>query len=259
MERDADRNFPHSKNESNSPTVDFETLNNQLRKGAWLARSFTLSTLNSFCRSTLNHQLFSHNHLLESLPAVAGRRDHPRKLSGFLRLQETVTLDRLRRRIQLTTLMLYFAYGSNMHAAQMKQRCPSAKFVCRGKLPSHRLAFTLSSYSRRCGVADILRDETKEVWGVVYELLENELENLDKDEDFNAGRPDHQNEYTRENHYVCREGDAKRLLLVSLYRGHPQLDPPLPDCDYKSLIVEGARHWQLPSQYIQEIEAIQTA
>jgi hypothetical protein len=83
----------------------------------------------------------------------------------------------------MTTLMLYFAYGSNMHAAQMKERCPSAKFVCRGKLPSHRLAFTLRSRSRRCGVADILRDETKEVWGIVYELLENELENLDKDED----------------------------------------------------------------------------
>jgi gamma-glutamylcyclotransferase (GGCT)/AIG2-like uncharacterized protein YtfP len=114
--------------------------------------------------------------------------------------------------------MLYFAYGSNMHAAQMKERCPSAKFVCRGKLPSHRLAFTLRSCSRRCGVADILRDETKEVWGVVYELLENELENLDKDEDFNPGRADDQNEYTRENHYVWREGDAKRLLLVARRR-----------------------------------------
>ena len=154
--------------------------------------------------------------------------------------------------------MLYFAYGSNMHAAQMKKRCPSAKFVCRGKLPAHRLAFTLRSYSRRCGVADILRDETKEVWGVVYELFENELENLDKDEDFNPGRPDDQNEYTRENHYVWREGDVKRPLLVALYRGHPQLDPPLPSDDYKRLIVDGAKHWQLPADYIQMLESIPT-
>jgi gamma-glutamylcyclotransferase (GGCT)/AIG2-like uncharacterized protein YtfP len=114
--------------------------------------------------------------------------------------------------------MLYFAYGSNMQAPQMKERCPSAKFVCRAKLPSHRLAFTLRSCSRRCGVADILRDETNEVWGVVYELLENELENLDKDEDFNPGRPDDQNEYTRENHCVWREGNAKRPLLVARRR-----------------------------------------
>src|SRR5205823_3802603 len=80
--------------------------------------------------------------------------------------------------------MLYFAYGSNMDWAQMKERCPCAKFVCRAKLPSHRLAFTLRSCRRRCGVADILSDETREVWGVVYELLEIELKNVDRDEDF---------------------------------------------------------------------------
>jgi len=102
-----------------------------------------------------------------------------------------------------------------------------------------------------------LRDETKDVWGVVYELAKNELENLDKDEGFNPGRPDGENEYSRENCYVWREGDAKQPLLVSVYRGHPQPNPPLPDCDYKTLIVAGARHWQLPADYIRELESIQ--
>ena len=155
--------------------------------------------------------------------------------------------------------MLYFAYGSNMDWAQMKERCPSAKFVCRAKLPLHRLAFTRISVRRGCGVADILRDEMTDVWGVVYELLESELEDLDKDEDFRPGRPDDQNDYTRENCYVWHEGDAKRSLLVAIYRGHPQPSPPLPNCDYKNLIVAGARHWQLPGYYIQELEFIQTA
>ena len=155
--------------------------------------------------------------------------------------------------------MLYFAYGSNMHWAQMKERCPSAKFVCRAKLPSHRLAFTLKSFDRRCGVADVLRDDAKDVWGVVYEIVENDLKNLDKDESFRPGRPDDQNEYTRENHYVWPEDDAKRPLLVSLYHAHPQLDPPLPSCDYKKLIVDGARHWNLPADYIRELESIQAA
>jgi gamma-glutamylcyclotransferase len=154
--------------------------------------------------------------------------------------------------------MLYFAYGSNMDAEQMKERCPSAKFVCRAKLPSHRLAFTRKSVRRGCGVADILRDEMNDVWGVVYDLLENELENLDKDEDFRPGRPDDQNDYTRENWHVWHEGDAKRPLIVAIYRGHPQPNPPLPNCDYKNLIVAGARHWQLPGYYIQELESIQT-
>ena len=146
-----------------------------------------------------------------------------------------------------------------MHAAQMKERCPLATFVCRAKLPSHRLAFTLTSLERRCGVADVLHDEAKDVWGVVYELPGNELKDLDKDESFRPGRPDNQNEYTREKHYVWAEGDAKRPLLVSLYRGHPQLDPPLPSDDYKRLIIEGARGWKLPAAYIRELESIQTA
>ncbi len=33
---------------------------------------------------------------------------------------------------------------------------------------------------------------------------------------------------------------------------------PCPDCDYKNLIVAGARHWQLPADYIRELESIQT-
>jgi gamma-glutamylcyclotransferase (GGCT)/AIG2-like uncharacterized protein YtfP len=146
-----------------------------------------------------------------------------------------------------------------MHSVQMKERCPSSTFVCRAKLPSHRLAFTLRSFSRGCGVADILLDEAKDVWGVVYELPENELEHLDKSEDFRPGRPNDQNEYTRENHHVWPESDSNRRLLVSLYRGHPQPNPPLPNSEYKNLIVEGARHWQLPADYIQELESIQTA
>jgi hypothetical protein len=90
-----------------------------------------------------------------------------------------LTLRRAPAAHSINMLMFYFAYGSNMDWAQMKERCPCAKFVCGAKLPSHRLAFTRMSVRRGCGVADILRDETQDVWGVVSELPENELKNLD--------------------------------------------------------------------------------
>ena len=154
--------------------------------------------------------------------------------------------------------MLYFAYGSNIHWAQMKQRCPLAKFVCRAKLPAHRLAFTLKSARRNCGVADVLPDKAKDVWGVVYELPANELKDLDKDEHFSQARPNDQNGYTREDYYVWQEGDTDQPLLVALYRGHPQLDPPLPGDDYKELIVADAKHWNLPAEYIRQLESIHT-
>jgi len=155
-------------------------------------------------------------------------------------------------------MLLYFAYGSNLDWAQMKQRCPLAKFVCRAKLPAHRLAFTLKSVRRDCGVADVLPDQAKDVWGVVYELPDSELKNLDKREGYRPGKPYHQNQYTREDQYVWPDGDAKRPLLVTLYLGNLQLDPPLPSDDYKKLIVDGAKHWDLPAEYIRQLESIHT-
>ena len=140
----------------------------------------------------------------------------------------------------------------------MKQRCPLAEFVCRAKLPAHRLAFTLKSAKRDCGVADVLHDQTKVVWGVVYELPYDELKNLDKKEGYTSARPNDQNGYSREDHYVWREGDVTRQLLVALYRGHPQLDPALPSNDYKKLIIAGAKHWNLPAEYIRELESTKT-
>jgi gamma-glutamylcyclotransferase len=154
--------------------------------------------------------------------------------------------------------MLYFAYGSNLDWVQMKKRCPLAKFVCRAKLPAHRLAFTLKSGRRDCGVADVLPDQTKDVWGVVYELPDTELKNLDKKEGYRPGKRYEQNQYTRADQYVWRDGDAEQLLLVALYLGHPELDPPLPSDDYKSLIVHGAKHWNLPAEYIRQLESIPT-
>lgn len=155
--------------------------------------------------------------------------------------------------------VLHFAYGSNMDWAQIRTRCPSAQFLCRAKLPKYRLAFTRQSINRGCGVADILPDENKDVWGVVYQLARVEMEQLDRSEGFRLGRPDEENAYTREESQVFEDGDAERPIGVSLYRGHPQPNPPLPSREYKTLIVNVARHWELPADYIRELENIETA
>lgn len=46
---------------------------------------------------------------------------------------------------------LYFAYGSNMAASQLLDRCPSMRFVTIAELPNHSLAFTRWSTKRKCG------------------------------------------------------------------------------------------------------------
>ena len=152
--------------------------------------------------------------------------------------------------------MFYFAYGSNMNWTQMQKRCPSARFIALAELKDHRLAFPLRSKSRGCGTAGAIPQAGQTVWGVVYEIEECDLETLDRAEDFIRGGND--NSYTREEKEVYTVGGNKPLL-VSIYLPIQQQNSPLPTGEYKRLIVEGAKHWGLPPEYVRNLEAVRTA
>jgi gamma-glutamylcyclotransferase (GGCT)/AIG2-like uncharacterized protein YtfP len=74
---------------------------------------------------------------------------------------------------------LYFAYGSNIDADLMADRAPSAIPLGVGWLNGHRLVFNV--YSRRWegGAANMEPDPAARVWGLVWELPDEELGNLD--------------------------------------------------------------------------------
>lgn len=42
----------------------------------------------------------------------------------------------------LSMSRFYFAYGSNLDAAQMERRCPGSQYRGKAFLPKHRMAFT---------------------------------------------------------------------------------------------------------------------
>ena len=150
--------------------------------------------------------------------------------------------------------MLYFAYGSNMDWGQMRERCPSVRFIGVAKLPDHRLAFTRRSVKRDCGAADAVCQLGRAMWGVVFEIPDLEVGALDQSEGYLPGRD--KNSYWRRECMVFLDSDEKRPLKVATYFAEPQKDPPLPNQDYKNLILAGARHWQLPPNYINELEGI---
>ena len=70
--------------------------------------------------------------------------------------------------------MLYFAYGSNMLFDQMRERCPSATFVCIAALEGYRLAFTRTAKGqwRGFGVADVIPEQDSRAWGAVFQIDE---------------------------------------------------------------------------------------
>jgi len=153
--------------------------------------------------------------------------------------------------------MLYFAYGSNMDWGQIQERCPSARFFGVAALRNHQLAFTRLSTKRQCGVADAAPDEGKVVWGVVFEIDDDDLGKLDLAEGYRPGRA--RNSYRREERDVFINDDDSQQVTVVTYFADPQEKPPLPSSEYKNLILSGARRCQLPDGYIKQLEAIEVA
>jgi gamma-glutamylcyclotransferase (GGCT)/AIG2-like uncharacterized protein YtfP len=154
--------------------------------------------------------------------------------------------------------MLYFAYGSNLDPQQLRQRCPSARFVAVAKLPDHRLAFTRYAKDRGCGTCDGVPELSQDIWGVVFEISEEDLGTMDASEGYVSGRPLTENAYLREQREVYRDGKQEQPILVWLYFANRQPNAPLPNAAYKEQLVAGASYWGLPKAYQEKLRRIET-
>jgi gamma-glutamylcyclotransferase len=143
----------------------------------------------------------------------------------------------------------YFAYGSNLNWRQMQRRCPSSRFICVARLPDYRFGITRHSRLRNCGTANVVAAKGQDVWGAVYEVCDEDLTILDSFEDG----------YRRQILPVFGLNREEVPLNALVYVAELELDVPLPNAEYKRLILEGAKHWNLPSLYLSLLEAIEAA
>jgi len=142
----------------------------------------------------------------------------------------------------------YFAYGSNLNWLQMQRRCPSSRFITIAKLPDYEFGITRHSRLRDCGTANVFPVIGREVWGAVYDVSDADLIVMDGFEDG----------YRRENLSVYAPDNSVQPLPVLVYVADIERDVPPPNPEYKRLILQGARHWNIPSSYIAMLETIQT-
>jgi gamma-glutamylcyclotransferase (GGCT)/AIG2-like uncharacterized protein YtfP len=136
-----------------------------------------------------------------------------------------------------------------MEWEQMKRRCPSAKFVCVASLKNYRFAIARHSRLRNCGTANIFAETGSEVWGIVYDVSEQELAILDGFEDG----------YRRERMLVLATGGSQSSVEVLVYIAEKEDNVPLPSSEYKRLIIAGARYWNIPEIYLLMLEQLRTA
>jgi hypothetical protein len=143
----------------------------------------------------------------------------------------------------------YFAYGSNMLSERLKARCTSATAQKVARADNYALTFCKKSQDGS-GKATISAATGGRVFGVVFDLEEGELLNLDQFEGAGKG-------YERKDDFQVEIADCRKPLGVVTYIADPvYIDPNLKPYDwYLSLVVAGARQHGLPPQYIEAIEA----
>ena len=140
-------------------------------------------------------------------------------------------------------MRLYFAFGSNLDAEQMAQRCPGCRPLFAARLDGHRIAFTRPSRFWGGGAADILPAPGERVWGAVYELGETHLERLDR----------YENGYER----VALEVRAARgaLCAATSYRVLQKSDLR-PSRVYLGKMLRWGERWGLPASYLAKLAEI---
>ena len=138
---------------------------------------------------------------------------------------------------------LYFAFGSNMAATTLLERGVRAQMAGPALLRNHRLAFTLPSTRWTGRAADVLPDESRTVWGVLWNLA-----------DRNALDP-FELRYDRVEFDVelRTNGDTRIAHRVFGYTVKPELRatneaPPAPA--YLDRMIEGATAAGVPGEYI---------
>ena len=124
--------------------------------------------------------------------------------------------------------MFYFAYGSNMNWSQMQLRCPSARFACVARLPV-MVVTSRHSRLRDCGTANVYAAPGSEVWGIVYDVTENDMGTIDRLKMDIAGRE-----------FWSIISTVTRTSIGSHHLHHTERDwrPFLPNAQYKRLMPE---------------------
>lgn len=145
--------------------------------------------------------------------------------------------------------MLYFAYGSNMDVAQMKERCPESRLIGKASLAGYRLTFDKGSPSWGGGVADIVKDGNSQVWGLIYEVSEEDLKALDRYEG-------HPNFYRRVEITINDAQGKKQKAIAYEVVSKESFIPPSPR--YLNIIKAAAKTYNFPKDYQEFLEGIST-
>ena len=139
----------------------------------------------------------------------------------------------------------YFAYGANLHLAQMKSLCPRSAPVCPARLVDYRLTIAqpAASSGNQPGWATVTPEAGAQVPGALFRLHEDDLPALDHFEDYPAL-------YDRKDvEIVTAEGPLHAMIYIMR---HP-LKPARPAAHYVETLRQGYRDFDLPMEVLEGV------
>lgn len=127
--------------------------------------------------------------------------------------------------------MLYFAYGSNLHADHMARRCPGSRRVGTAFIAGWRLTFR--------GVADVEPHRGGRVLGALYDITRADEDALDRYEGWPLC-------YSKMFCTVTVDGRERDVMFYRINRdGYRRGECSPPGAHYYQVIHEGFGHWGL--------------
>jgi len=143
------------------------------------------------------------------------------------------------------SITLYFAYTSHISPTRLAALIPDAAFEFIAHLPETRMLFPIKDAGWDGGLPSVIAEEGNTVWGAVFSIPSNGLAAL-HDAEAGEGRVPSQDFRA-----VDREGRSHPVLT------HVHRDTTgdhTPSRTYMEIVVEGARHWGLPTGWVAGLE-----
>ena len=139
---------------------------------------------------------------------------------------------------------LYFAYASFLDPNRIESAAPGAKFLFTAHYPETRMAFVDNEAAGP--IPTLVKESGNTVWGGVFEIPSSSVASL-SDAEHEEGRISGFDAKA-----VDREGN-KYECLTYVANGSPRTDQP-PNPEYLELMIQGARHWDLPAGWVLGLE-----
>lgn len=145
---------------------------------------------------------------------------------------------------------LYFAYGSNMLTERLiaAKRCPSARPLAAAYVDGYALEFSKKSSKDGSGKATLIPYDDRRQYGVLFEIDDRELDQLDHEEGVGKG-------YDRHDRFAVIRADTGETVPAKTYLATKPRPDLRPFDWYLALIVAGARQHGLPQDQIERLRS----